>query len=75
MTVRHGESRNHRDVTAYGGEREYIDAITGQVIYSGPAVSHTRPTCERWCEECQEWKPQRGILATLAGCPTCGADW
>jgi phage host-nuclease inhibitor protein Gam len=60
--MKHGEERNRRQETSEHGETEFLDATTGEVVYRGSAVSHTRSVVERWCSGCQEWVKVDGIM-------------
>jgi hypothetical protein len=73
--ARHGEERNFRQEVSHGPAKELIDATSGEVVYRGSLYSHERPVGERYCDNCKAWKTQKGILASLFGCPDCKAEW
>ncbi len=72
---RHGEERNRRLVRIEGPHQEYRLADDPSVIYTMPLWVKEHTESERWCEHCQKWQPQKGILATLFGCPECKTEW
>lgn len=63
--MKHGEERNRRQETTGHGEQQFFDKTTGQLVYSGPGVSHTRSVVERWCAGCQKWVVCDGIFGAL----------
>jgi hypothetical protein len=69
----HGQKRNSRQEVTYGKPVEYVGANVGKVTL--PSSVHSTPVSERYCASCGEWKPQRGILAVVIGCPDCGEAW
>lgn len=71
----HGDVRHAHQETILGKRVTYSNASTGEPVYSGPVSSTTLPACERHCAHCGAWKPQRGLLATILGCPDCQAEW
>jgi len=70
---RHGQERNYRQEVRIGERVELIGANVGR--FSMPASMSSTPVSERWCASCAEWKPQRGILAVVLGCPDCKREW
>lgn len=76
---RHGEKRNIRTITSHGKKVEFVGP-DGDVVYSGPCSSSSRPAYERWCEKCQEWQDvgKSGLSSWILGsmiCPVCHGDW
>lgn len=69
----HGQERNRRQESTHNEPVEFVGANIGR--FSMPTVFVSMPVSERWCETCGEWKPQRGIVAMIVGCPDCGREW
>ena len=51
--------------TAHGKNVEYLDQRTGETVYSGPIVSVTQTVSETWCENCQKWIRNAGVLGPI----------
>lgn len=61
----HGAERNRRQETSGSEPVEYRDARTGETVFRGSAVSHTRTVVERWCAGCECWIKCDGIMGFL----------
>jgi hypothetical protein len=70
---RHGQQRNRRQELSEGDMREFVGSNIGR--FSMPTSLVSTPVSERWCGTCGAWQEQRGILASILGCPACGSDW
>lgn len=65
MTPKHGDEWNRRTETSGSEPVEFFDSRTGQTVYRGSVVSHTRTVVERWCVGCGCWVTCDGIMGFL----------
>lgn len=74
--MRHGQEIRRYVKTSYGPSVTWVDAVTGNEVYTGPVCANSETMTVVHCDNCGE--VELGFFGSIVhdrACPNCGKEW